>query len=692
MKRIITIFVSFFMAVSVFAQAPQMMSYQAVVRNANNALVTNQSVSVQISILQGSAEGSNVFVETQTAVTNANGLMTLQIGAGTVISGNFSTIDWSAGPYFLKTELDPDGGINYSIETVQQLLSVPYAMYAQEAGNGFSGDYNDLDNTPVIPSIPENVSAFTNDAGYLTSFTEQQALSISNDTLFLSGGGFVVLPALPTNLSQFTNDMNFVTTLDVQQAAGIPTNVSAFINDAGYLTSFTEQQALSISNDTIFLSGGGFVKLPEGFDGNYNSLTNKPELFSGDYNDLSNLPAIPSIPSNVSAFTNDAGYVSNTNCEDVTLCTLASLVAQMQSQMADMQLQLDSLMGVVGHDTTTADTTSHGGGEVTVTIPVVTTAMVNNVSATSAICGGNVIENGGAAVAARGVCWSTSPDPTTADSHTTDGNGIGTFISTLSGLSANTMYYVRAYATNSAGTAYGSSVSFTTLNDVADGLSCPGMPTVSDVDGNVYNTVKIGNQCWMKENLKTMHFADGTDIDLGNSLNVSTPYRYYPGGNSMNVSTYGYLYNWTAVMHGGASSSANPSGVQGICPTGWHVPSDAEWTQLTDYVSSQPQFLCDDTPNYIAKALASANFWNSYAADCVVGNLSENNNTTGFSALPAGSFLGTPSAIGNTAYFWSSTENDTSVGWGRNLSHQNVNVGRSASNKVLGCSVRCIQD
>ena len=160
----------------------------------------------------------------------------------------------------------------------------------------------------------------------------------------------------------------------------------------------------------------------------------------------------------------------------------------------------------------------------------------------------------------------------------------------------------------------------------------------------------------------------------------------------MNVSTYGYLYNWTAVMHGGASSSANPSGVQGICPTGWHVPSDAEWTQLTDYVSSQPQFLCDDTPNYIAKALASANFWNSYAADCVVGNLSENNNTTGFSALPAGSFLGTPSAIGNTAYFWSSTENDTSVGWGRNLSHQNVNVGRSASNKVLGCSVRCIQD
>ena len=691
MKKLFTLFVSLFVAVAVFAQAPQTMSYQAVVRDANNALVTNQNVSARVSILQGTPTGSAVYMETQVVTTNVNGLITMLIGEGTAVSGSFSTIDWSDGPYYLKTEIDPNGGNSYSIESVQQLLSVPYALYAKEAGNGFSGDYNDLSNKPTIPTVPTNVSAFTNDAGYLTNFVEQQVLSISNDTVFLTGGSFVKLPAFPTNLSQFTNDMNFVTTADVQQAAGIPTNVSAFVNDAGYLTSYTEQQVLSISNDTVFLTGGSFVKLPAGFDGDYYSLSNKPTLFSGNYNDLTNLPTIPSVPTNVSAFANDAGYVSNIQCEDVTLCTLAGLIAQMQTQMAVMQAQIDSLMGISGQGTI-PDTTSHSGGEVTVTLPVVTTSAVSNISAVSATCGGNVIENGGAAVTARGVCWSTSPSPTVGGSHTTDGNGVGIFTSTLTGLSANTTYYVRAYATNSAGTAYGSSYSFTTLSNVADGLPCPGVPTVTDYDLNVYNTVKIGNQCWMKENLKSMHFPDGSDINLSNTLNESTPSRYYPGGSSMNVQTYGYLYNWSAVMHGSATSSSNPSGVQGICPANWHVPSNAEWTQLTDYVSSVGDYWCGNDSTFIAKALASATLWNTYSGDCSVGNDMSSNNETGFSAVPSGSFTGTPSGFGLSTYFWSTTESNNSSVWGRHLYYQNVNVGESVSNKALGFSVRCVHN
>jgi hypothetical protein len=118
-----------------FAQVPDKMSYQAVIRNTTNALVSNSSVSIRISILQGSATGSGVYVETQTALTNSNGLLSIAIGTGTVVAGNFTTIDWSTGPYFIKTETDPLGGTAYSIAGTTQLMSVPYALYSSKSGS-----------------------------------------------------------------------------------------------------------------------------------------------------------------------------------------------------------------------------------------------------------------------------------------------------------------------------------------------------------------------------------------------------------------------------------------------------------------------------------------------------------------------------------------------------------------------------
>jgi uncharacterized protein (TIGR02145 family) len=118
-----------------FAQAPDKMSYQSVVRDNNNRLVTNGNVGVQISILQGSATNGTVFyVERHSGTTNANGLLTIEIGDGQVVQGSFSSINWANGPYFIKTETDPTGGTNYSIEGVSQFLSVPYALYAKESG------------------------------------------------------------------------------------------------------------------------------------------------------------------------------------------------------------------------------------------------------------------------------------------------------------------------------------------------------------------------------------------------------------------------------------------------------------------------------------------------------------------------------------------------------------------------------
>jgi hypothetical protein len=157
MKKIITIFAAILMTASVFAQAPNKMSYQAVIRNNSNTLVTSSAVGMRISILQTSPSGTAVYVETQTPITNANGLASIEIGAGTLVSGNFATINWANGPYFIKTETDPNGGTNYSITGTSQLLSVPYALFS---ANGI------------------------------------RSVSATGDTLFLGNGTHLIIPGI----------------------------------------------------------------------------------------------------------------------------------------------------------------------------------------------------------------------------------------------------------------------------------------------------------------------------------------------------------------------------------------------------------------------------------------------------------------------------------------------------------------
>ena len=135
MKKIITICAAILMTASLWAQSPEKMSYQAVVRDGSNNLVSSTAVGMQISILQGSASGTAVYIETQTPTSNTNGLVSLEIGTGTLVSGDFTTIDWVNGPYFVKTETDPTGGSAYTITGTSQLLSVPYALYAKNTAS-----------------------------------------------------------------------------------------------------------------------------------------------------------------------------------------------------------------------------------------------------------------------------------------------------------------------------------------------------------------------------------------------------------------------------------------------------------------------------------------------------------------------------------------------------------------------------
>ena len=323
------------------------------------------------------------------------------------------------------------------------------------------------------------------------------------------------------------------------------------------------------------------------------------------------------------------------------------------------------------------------------TIPSVSTAAVSNIMGTSATVGGNVISDGEETVFDRGVCYSTVLMPTVSDNCIHIGQGIGSFSDILNGLMPETTYYVRAFAINSIGVGYGSEVTFTTTtsNTLQDGQPCSGMPTLTDIDGNVYNTVQIGNQCWMKENLRTTKYADNT---------VISP-LYAPNNSMSNVESYGYLYNWTSVMHGAFSSNVNPSGVQGICPNGWHVPSVSEWVQLTDYVSSQSEYVCGYNNTNIAKSLASTTGWNNSDSVCAVGNILTNNNLTGFSALPAGNHYNVGNLIGNDGFcvhtgFWCATEESSSSVW-RYWLHSNHAFGiLELTGSSAGYSVRCVRD
>ena len=939
MKKLITMVIMVLAVAVAMAQAPEKFTYQAVVRNASNALVTNTLVGVRVSILQGGASGSAVYMETQAATTNANGLVTLSIGGGNVQQGTFGNIDWSAGPYFLKTEIDPAGGNNYSVTSTQQLLSVPYALYAKEAGNSFSGDYNDLTNTPAIPTVPTNVSAFANDAGYITGYTETDptvpawAKEANKPTYNYSEiVNTPTIPTVPTNVSAFTNDAGYITSQDIPAIPTVPTNVSAFTNDAGYITGYTETDPTvpawakeankpaydytEIANTpaiptvptnvSAFTNDAGYLTGYTETDPTISAWAKEANKPTYDYTEITNTPVIPTVPTNVSAFTNDAGYLTSytetdpqfnawdksyndlintptnvsafandaqyitaeaiptqvsaftNDAEYITIAAVPTQVSAFENDalyITEGELQqtvnvinntfdsvdntIDSLRNRIdeleGHHTPPTVMTTGvadvaylsatvngsvvyiGGAPVaakgfcydTVMHPTVESNMVNcgsgsgsfstnllnlkssttyfvrayatnmwgtnygdelsfttlvehapsveilpasEISYTSFVCSGDVTDSGTYSVTARGFCWSTDSDPVMTGEHLHVGNGSGTFSALLANMQPETTFYVRAYAVNAAGVTYSTPITVSTLSPtiptvstdtvngynectgtvLADGnapvtqrgfcydtLPSPtlengvvladgsglgeftatltGLPvgklyfvrafatnakgtaygnqihfhasscdtkTLTDYDGNVYNTVAIGTQCWMKENLKTTHYSDGWPIEWRNEERSYTEaYYYYPNRDILNVAEYGLLYNWKAVMRNSLESDSIPSGVQGICPIGWHVPSDAEWIAMTDYVANYHQeYLCNGSN---AKVFADSIGWRTSSNNCTPGNDSYTNNSTGFSARPAG-YFGDWAYAGNIGYgfgtraqFWGTS----SGGW-----------------------------
>ena len=296
-------------------------------------------------------------------------------------------------------------------------------------------------------------------------------------------------------------------------------------------------------------------------------------------------------------------------------------------------------------------------------IPTLTTTAITLITSTAASSGGNISSDGGATISARGVCWSTSASPTIANNISSDGSGAGSFVSSLSGLTSNTTYYVRAYATNVAGTAYGDEISFTTYNWV--------LGTVNDYDGNTYNTIIIGPQVWMRENLKVTHYNNGDAIpeviDGAAWSNLSTGAYCNYINDVANVATYGRLYNWYAATD-----------TRSLCPTGWHIPTDSEWTTLITFLGGA--------------TVAGGKMKEAGLAHWISPNTGAIN-SSGFTALPGGrrSYTsGSFSAIGLSGYWW---ETDWQYQY---MDNDNDNITKSSavvsSVKKYGNSIRCVKD
>jgi len=313
-------------------------------------------------------------------------------------------------------------------------------------------------------------------------------------------------------------------------------------------------------------------------------------------------------------------------------------------------------------------------------LPTITTDSVTYITYTAAISGGKITNDGGASVTARGVCWDTTANPVVTGNHTTDGTGTGAFTSSITGLYSNTIYYVRAYATNSAGTAYGNQLSFMT-----PAFSCG--DTLTDTrDGQQYPTVQIGTQCWMAKNLNigamvTDHFSGNLHTHCSNNGIIE---KYCYNNDPANCAIYGGLYDWNEMM-----GYVTTSGVQGICPTGWHIPTDAEWCTLTTFL--------DATVNCNTWGYSGTNAGGKMKATGTTHWYSSNTgvtNSSGFTALGAGyrSYYGNFYFLSYNAYFWSSSETSSTSGISRYLHCYYATVGRYDYYKTYGFSVRCLRN
>lgn len=523
MKKLYTL-LALVITLITFAQAPQGFNYQATVRNSSGALIVNQNVFFKFNIMLNSATSLPVFSETHMAPTDDLGHVNLVIGQGTATVGSFSTINWGNGSYYLGIELNTGSG--YVAMGTTQLLSVPYALYANSAGNSQSS----------IPNLA-SVLAVNNGANNL------QIKSLANPT---DAQDLVTKSYLESQLASLQSQINNIPNVSIPV---LTTNAISNIN-------------------LVSASSGGNITTDGGTD-----ITARGVVWSTSQN--------PTIA------------LTTKTLDGVGLGSFTSSISGLTS---------NTTYYVRAYATNSAGTAY--GNEISfittsIQLPILTTRAILDITLSTATSGGNITFNGGASLTSRGVVWSTAPNPTVAlSTKTINGSSTGTFTSNITGLAANTQYYVRAYATNVVGTAYGNELTFTTETNIYVAMYPTGTVFCNNVVTDVVDVVNPSTgKTWM-------------DRNLGASRRGIEP----PG--MTDSQAYGDLYQWgrradghqcrTSGVTTTLSSTDQPSngyfiispdinitnfdwrsspnnnlwqGVNGInnpCPNGYRIPTESE--------------------------------------------------------------------------------------------------------------------
>ena len=678
------------------AQVPNSFSYQMVIRNGNNELVANTTVGIRIGLLGGNAADTMWYEEEHTVKTNLNGLAYITIGKGNILKGAVSTIDWTKGPFFIKSETDPTGGTNYSLIIVSQMLSVPYAIYAKTA---------EKLSIPVTESDPLfNKSVAKGITAEDTARWSKKEVYDGN-----SGGGGITNESDPVFSNSVAKGIRSVDTAAWNNKLNLRDTMNLLrpylrASDTASLSNRLNQKVdlHQLNTNTLTLDGKINIVDTSSILANYRTGINAKVNILDTLNML--IPYLRDADTTAML----ANYQTGINAKVNILDTLNMLQPYLRDADTTMMLtpylrDADTTSMLLPYlrwvDTTimlspyqrAADTTS-------MLLPYLrdadTTMMLEPyIREPDGPVPGDILnynnnnkwarlpigQEGQFLTVISGIpTWavSTAPGPPTGVSATAgnssasvafvapSSNG-GTLITVyrvtsnpggitatgtaspinITGLTNGLTYTFTVVATN----AVGNSVLSAASTAVIPSFSC-GTSTVSDIDGNNYNTVSLGTQCWMRDNLKSTRYRNGYPMPYvwGNSdwLALTTFAWCNYNNNSSSNDIYGKLYNWYAVVD-----------AKGICPTGWHVPTDAEWTTLTTFLGGP-----SDAGGKMKTT--GTTYWSTPNTSA--------DNSSGFSGLGGGYRSSTDAGgafydFGNVAVFWSDSVYDSSRAYSRFL-------------------------
>ena len=670
------------------------------IRNAQEEPHADKQITVDVSLFSDDNGSLLFYKERHTLITDFMGVASMVIGEGTLLSGNLSI-----SPRFLKIEVDPEGGTNFSINFSEKLSSVPFSQFSEvsliippksvEAVNiGFNifplnklgFPYVTEDNlNPIFQAFTvagnKNYHIKSNGACTFGSVTDKEGNTYKTITIgtqewmaenLRAGGGF-------PQVSSFSDWSN------LQQPAwsyydNNPTNNNSFgklyngfaVNQyknlcptGWHIPNDFEWSILSKTLGGDNVSGGALKSINSTFWVNSNVVATNASCFS----------SIPNGYRESDGIFKDKGSSAVYFQSDFSVLPLfRNLITEESTNFRFVTFSNISKVG--------AAVRCLKGDSVGIYSPLVNLDSITQISPNSSRVYANV-QDGGSQVLETGIVWSTVGIPSiNGNKLSTSTAMLGNYDVNLTGLLPTSKYYVRAFAVNQIGVSYSKLDSFITTK-----VPCL-TSTISDIDGNVYNTIAIGNQCWTKENLRVSKYSDGTLIPLNSSggtagnevgetwSSLTAGARTIYGLSELNLATYGYLYNWYAVK--GIATSGSTS-YKNLCPAGWHVPSEEEWNNLTTYLGGE---------NVAGDKIKSTGttLWTSPNSGAT--------NESGFTALPGGkrSSGGVFVSMRNFAYFWSATEENNFflfyiLSFGNGFLH-----GYGSAEQQRGSSVRCLMD